>query len=237
MERKEKEFRGPTPIMLTDEKLRELANQLGEFCTEIEYSIETTETKEDDKENIRFQSVEDLLAFDNAKRNRILRLFITCSGEEPEKLLLIFNRSAKVSCEYSLNETEEQRFLWMLYEFLNPAQAKKSGFFKKTDLDRHAIRNSLINVGIILALNFLIPHNLTGIKRTILIWGFIVTSLAFISSTTGLAMLFKFVVFYWGGGIRAYERLSWLRKEKAWYFALRASIAALVCLVIVLILM
>ena len=229
--RKTKKFRYRMPVLLTDEKLRELTDRLREFCTE---TIFTVETKDDDSGKFRFVSSEALLSFDNAKRNAIVKLMITCSGEVPEKMLLEFGPQPVLKCTYQMDKSEEACFLQMLKDFLGSARTQ------------YGLINLLVKANYVIVMAGMIvtlwgksffglgtfEHFYVALRQTekiYLLQYFIVSFLYMIL----VKLVFKHVVFYWGGGIRTYERFRSLRRELPWVIVLGASFLVFLYAVIV----
>lgn len=102
-------------ILVTPERLRELSNILLKHCERIEYNARTKAGT-----RIEFESIEELLSYDNFKTRRIVELDLTgyrgysrtvevSLGDQNYSILL--NYGSTIRCDYKLSTIDEESIL------------------------------------------------------------------------------------------------------------------------------
>lgn len=210
-------------LVINQHYLRGICEIVKKYCNRVVLSVETVSNT-----NITFDSLDELLNYDNFKPRRIKTLEITGYNnyhrriticvEEGLNLLQLINYTSTVNCSYEFNSTEEETLF--INDFNNWFEKCKASYW---------LLGKFSLFGIILAPSLLITlfRYIVGYKAdfssydTMIIIMSIVISIAFILSAKlidkyFLANIFPPIVFAWGEEIRRYTKWNKLRSNILW---------------------
>lgn len=212
-------------ILVTPERLRELSDILLKHCERIEYNARTKAGT-----RIEFESIEELLSYDNFKTRRIVELELTgyrgysrvievSLGDQNYSILL--NYGSTIRCDYKLSTIDEESILlnniktwfekskcsyWFLGKFSLSGMVFVPSFFisfvRFVSGSKAEFDTSNIHIWLILAL---VTIGMIGI------WGLI----GFIDEHF-LANLFPAVAFKWGEEAERYDKWGKYRSNLLW---------------------
>lgn len=107
-------------ITITPERLRQLHALIAKYCERVEFTAETVADT-----RISFESIDELLSYDNFKPRRIKMLEVTGYNQYSRvittyigdwKILSIFNYGTTIRCDYQLTSVDAERLFLSAFE-------------------------------------------------------------------------------------------------------------------------
>lgn len=205
-------------IVLDETSIRDLNSLLSDFCSRIEYQVITK-----NNDNIVFNSLEELLLYDNFKKGKIKKLEFV--GKINSIIVFVLNLHSKrhsppyVIGTYSFNNLNmETLFISSLNKF----------FEKRVECYyHHCVSSIVLGLSMFIGSFYLILRNeLFDYTSMISIAFYLVLIYTFIENIV-LKYLFPPVVFLWGKELDVHKTRTDIRKNIVWVIIVPTIMAAL----------
>lgn len=194
-------------LVLSESDIINLSNILGCYCTELNYRATTY-----DETSIAFESIQELLSYDNFKKGKIKTLRISGFNQHHRIFELTFygQRSSApyVECEYSFKNTDDEISF----------TTKLNSFFEKTTEAYYQYMISTLSVlfALIGVLIYIVKINWPPSNFLVLATTFDILMAYYLIDRKLLKFLFPSITFLWGEEIKKHSKRTDLRKQLFW---------------------